>query len=296
MKQFELRDGKNCYGFLDMETGYDYHEKRVIPGTQSYIRQDSGVSIPGCICKNLYDLEKISMLYVSVEPGVRTPASDYISHRDCEEITLVLEGKGTLELPDGMSYELGTDISFYLAEGQPHRIVNNSTQVLKYVVVYSKTLKNVTRDAFKAGDVCDSNAGCIVKNINDGIQKSAPGFTGNRPDDGHLTSIIFEGNNICFLHPIQKAGVSSPAEDFVSHPGVDELEFALSGRGTVIMPDFGIALRPGIMRYNAPEQPSKTFNNYDEDLRLAVFYSTGKLKNVFRTHKHARVFDVLNEE
>lgn len=292
MKQYELKNGENHYGFLDMETGYDYHLKKIIPGTQSYIRED----INGCIVRTLYNLEKISMLYVTVEPGVATPKADFVCHADCEEITLVLQGKGTLELPGGKSYELETDVSFYLAEGQPHRIVNNSLEILKYVVVYSKNLNQVTRDAFQEGGVYAKEDGCVVKNINDGVQKEAPGFTGNKADAGHLTSIIFEGNNICFLHPIQKPGVSSPAEDFVSHPGVDELEFAITGRATVIMPNLGLALRPGIMRYNAPEQPSKTFNNYDEDLRLAVFYSTGKLKNVFRTHKHARVFDVLNED
>ncbi len=292
MKQFELKDGKNHYGFLDMETGYDYHLKKVIPGTQSFIRE----GIAGCVCKNLYDLEKISMQYVSIEPGVAAPAEGLTMHPDCEEITLILQGEGTLLLPEGKTYELKPDISFYLKEGHPHGIINNSKEVLKYVVVYSKPLKDVKRNAYKEGDTYDSENGCIVKNINDGIQRTAPGFTGNKPDEGHLTSIIFEGNNICFLHPIQKPGVSSPEEDFVSHPGVDELEFAITGRGTVIMPNLGLALRPGIMRYNAPEQPSKTFNNYDEDLRLAVFYSTGKLKNVFRTHKHARVFDVLNED
>lgn len=292
MKQYELKDGVNYYGFLDMETGYDYHEKRIIPGTQSYIRD----GVCGCVCRKLYDLEKMSMLYVAVEPSVATPKEDFVGHTDCEEITLVLEGKGTLELPGGKAYELETDISFYLAEGQPHRIVNNSTEVLKYVVVYSKNLSELKRDVFKEGAADTDENGCIVKNINESMQKEAPGFSGNKADAGHLTSIIFEGNNICFLHPIQKPGVSSPAEDFVSHPGVDELEFALTGRATVIMPNLGLALRPGIMRYNAPEQPSKTFNCFDEDLRLAVFYSTGKIKNVFRTHKHARVFDVLNED
>lgn len=291
MKQYELKEGKNQYGFLDMETGYDYHQKRIIPGTQSYIREN----IAGCVCKNLYDLEKISMQYVSVEPGVVSPAEGFTCHTDCEEITLILEGKGMLELPEGKMYEVKTDISFYLSEGHPHRIINNSNEILKYVVVYSKPINEVERVCFQDGMPYDEN-GCEVKNINEGVQKMAPGFTGNKADEGHSTSIIFEGKNICFLHPIQKPGVSSPEEDFVSHPGVDELEFAITGRGTVIMPNLGLKLTPKIMRYNPPGQPSKTFNNYDEDLRLAVFYSTGQLKNVFRTHKHARVFDVLNED
>lgn len=293
MKQYELKDGVNHYGFLDMETGYDYHAKKIIPGTQSYIRE----GIPGVVCKNLYDLEKISMQLVKIEAGVASPAADYTSHSDCEEITLILDGEATLELPDGTAYELKTDVSFYLAEGQPHRIVNRSLTTLKYVVVYSKPLKDVKRIPFDADtDTYENEKGCVVKDINECQQKMAPGFTGNKADEGHSTSIIFEGNNICFLHPIQKPGVSSPEEDFVSHPGVDELEFAITGTATVIMPNLGLKLTPRIMRYNAPEQPSKTFNNSDEDLRLAVFYSTGQLKNVFRTHKHARVFDVLNEE
>lgn len=291
MKQYELKNGKNQYGFLDMETGYDYHQKKIIPGTQSYIRD----GIAGYVCKNLYDLDKISMQYVSVEPGVASPEEGLTCHTDCEEITLILKGKGMLELPEGKTYEIKTDISFYLAEGHPHRIINNSNDVLKYVVVYSKPIREVERVSFKEGMSYHEN-GCVVKDINEGVQNMAPGFTGNKADEGHSTSIIFEGNNICFLHPIQKPGVSSPEEDFVSHPGVDELEFAITGRGTVIMPNLGLKLTPRIMRYNPPEQPSKTFNNYDEDLRLAVFYSTGQLKNVFRTHKHARVFDVLNED
>lgn len=294
MKTFELPNGENKYGFLDMETGYDYHEKRLIPETRSYIREDGGHAINGCICKTLYDLDTISMLYVSIEPGVSSPAQNFIRHTGREEITLVTAGSGTLEFPNGEKIELKTDVSFYLQAGQPHRIVNDSLEVLKYVTVYSGTLQDIPRESFTAGGQCSVERGYEVKNINDSVQKMAPGFSGKAPDAGHFTSIIFEGDNLCFLHPIQYPENSSPMEDFVSHPGVHELEFAISGKAVTIMPDRAYHLRPGIMRYNPPEQPSKTWNNSDEELRLAVFYSTGKLKNVFRTRKHARIFEILD--
>ena len=294
MKTYELPDGKNDYGYLDIDTGYDYKAGKVIASTMSRNREENGQPIPGCLVKVVYDLDTISQIQLTVEPGASSPTSGFVAHDGCEEISLVMAGKGKLELPGGESLELKTDISFYLKPGQPHRIVNDSKEVLKVMVFYSSTLANVPR-TLAADDTAENLPdGFCVKDINEGVQNLAPGFTWDRPDDGHFTSIIFEGDNICFLFPIQMPNVSSPEIDFVSHPGVHELEFALSGGGTVIMPDKVYRLRPGIMRYNPPEQPSKSWNNTTEPLRLAVFYSTGRLANVSRTHKHARIFEILN--
>ena len=234
------------------------------------------------------------MVIVTIEPSVSSPASDFISHTNHEEIALVLEGNGLIEYPDGVSKEIKLDDCFYLQAGQPHRIVNNSENILKLCVIYSGHIRNVERTKYKKGGALDKMKGYQNKNLSEAVQKIAPGFTGNKGDEGHYTAIIFEGSNICFLYAVMCKDNSSPMEDFVSHPMVDELEFAISGQGLVIFPDRVFRLRPGIMRHNPPEQPSKSWNNHDEDLRLAVFYSTGKIADVYRTHKRARVFDVLN--
>lgn len=294
MKTYELKDGKNQYGMLDRNTGYDYHYQHYCPECLSYIREDAGKALNGCICKTLYDLEKISMTMVKMEPTVSSPAQGYVCHTTHEEITYVVSGKGYLEFPDGKRFELETDKSFYLEKGQPHRVVNDGNEVLTLYVVYSGTLASVERDVYQAGTPFKTEPYCGYMSINDAMQKIAPGFTGNKGDAGHYTAIIFEGEDICFLHPVMCPGNSSPMEDFVSHPGVDELEALVSGKLSVIMPNRTYTLTPDIIRYNNPEQPSKSWNNYDEDARLIVFYSTGKLANVYRTHKHAVIFEIQN--
>lgn len=294
MKTFELKDGKNHYGMMNRITGYDYHDKCYCPGTKSYIRTDNGKPIDGCICKTMYDLEKISWSMVKMEPQVSSPTEGFVRHTAHEEITYVISGKGHLEFPDGKRYELDTDKTFYLEKGQPHRVVNDSDEVLVLYVVYSCSLSAIERDIYKDGDPFNTECHCKYMSINDALQKIAPGFTGNAGDAGHYTAIIFEGEDICFLHPVMCGGNSSPMEDFVSHPGVDELECLVSGKLSVIMPDRTYTLTPDIVRYNPPEQPSKSWNNYEEDARLLVFYSTGKLANVYRTHKHAVVFEIQN--
>ena len=294
MKSFELPDGKNNYGYLDIETGYDYKAGKVIESSLSYNRQDGGVPIKGCLIKNVYDLDTISQIQVTIEPGAKSPSDGFVAHDGKEEITLVMGGTGKIEFPDGKIVDLETDVSFYLKPGQPHRVINDTKEVLKLMVFYSGPIDSVPRNIVGDKDAKSLSDGYSIKTLKDAIPQLAPGFSGDAPDDGHYVSIIFEGENICFLHPVQLPNVSSPEFDFVSHPDVHELEFAISGGGTVIMPDKVYQLRPGIMRYNPPEQPSKSWNNTSEPLRLAVFYSTSSPKNVQRTRKHARIFEILN--
>ena len=294
MKTYELKDGLNEYGMMNRNTGWDYHYNRYVPGAKSFTRMDNNNPINGCICKTMYDLDTISWLMVKMEPTVASPAEGFVRHTTHEEITYVISGKGHLEFPDGTRYDLEKDISFYLEKGQPHRIVNDSNEILELYVVYSGNLSAIERDVYKEGDAYNKEVLCKYMSINSALQKIAPGFTGNAGDAGHYTAIIFEGEDICFLHPVMCGGNSSPMEDFVSHPMVHELECLVSGKLSVIMPDKTYTLTPDIVRYNAPEQPSKSWNNYQEDARLLVFYSTGKLENVYRTHKHAVIFEVQN--
>ena len=92
----------------------------------------------------------------------------------------------------------------------------------------------------------------------------------------------------------RRPGCSSPMFDYVSHPNVHELEFALEGNAMVIMPDKAYKLSPRIARYNPELQPSKTFNYTDENLKLLVWYSTGRLANVGRIQNHAVQFECRN--
>ena len=176
MKVYELPNGKNRYGFLDMETGYDYFEKRIMPGTQSRLRRENEKAIEGCVIKTLYDLDNISMLYISIEPSVKSTTRDFVCHTGHEEILLVLSGEAVMEFPDGEKYDLKVDDAVYLAEGIPHRIINTSTKVLKYVVCYTGPRRIKFRVAI--GMALNSIRKADLKNLKECEQKLAPGFRG----------------------------------------------------------------------------------------------------------------------
>lgn len=294
MSTYELPNGENNYGMLDFTTGYDLKAERVMPGVQTFVRTENNVPNNGCLVKNLYDLDTISQIYLVMEPSVASPRSGWAAHTEHEEVGVVLDGSGVLAFPDGVTHRLKPGDCWYIDAGQPHRFENDTLTTLKMMVAHTCPIAQVERDVLPVETSYQKKNGYSIKNVDDCIQSLAPGFTGDRPDAGHYTSIIFEGKNICVLHPLMCPNNSSPMYDYVSHPNVHELEFALSGEATVAMPDKLYHLTPNIARYNPPLQPSKSWNNYGEDLRLIVFYSTGKLANVKRIHNHAVTFVCKN--
>ena len=59
------------------------------------------------------------------------------------------------------------------------------------------------------------------------------------------------------LLPTQEPGVDSPYEDFVFHPEHEEIEYVISGSGTMFYPDGStLDVKAGTCMYHAPGQPT----------------------------------------
>lgn len=295
MNLYTLPDHENHYGMIDYELGYDMKAEKFIPEMKTYMREENGKAVAGSLLKDIYDLDTICQQYAILEPGVSYPfTAKYVAHPGIETVGVILEGHGTVYFSDGTEHSLRPGDCWYFKEGQPYRIDSNEKEVLKFFTAHTCPVAKIPYEYYGEDCKIEIENGHSIKNIDECKGKLAPGFTGHKADAGHWTTIMFEGNNICVLHPLMGPGNSSPMFDYVSHPDVHELEFALEGSAVVVMPDKAYKLSPRVARWNAPLQPSKTFNCTDQDLKLLVWYSTGKLENVKRIQNHAVDFEIRN--
>lgn len=104
----------------------------------------------------------------------------------------------------------------------------------------------------------------------------------DKPDFGHICKTIYEFDNISMLWVIQEPGVDSPTSDYVFHPNHEEIEFVISGNGTMFYPDGStFDVKAGHCMYHAAGQPHRLINQTDEPLNLLVVYP-GKMSEVAR--------------
>lgn len=76
-------------------------------------------------------LSRLSVWRQSLAPGSATPP-----HRhDCEEVVLVLAGRGTLHI-DGTEREFGPDTTLVVPPDVPHRIVNTGIEPLQVLGIF----------------------------------------------------------------------------------------------------------------------------------------------------------------
>jgi mannose-6-phosphate isomerase-like protein (cupin superfamily) len=106
-----------------------------------------------------------------------------------------------------------------------------------------------------------------------GARTRVGGSHDGKQDLGHVCKSIYEYDNFGLLWVIQEAGVSSPYNDFVYHPGVDEIEFVLGGECTFSCPDgFNTKLTPGTCFYLLNSMPHENTHNELDNLNLLVYY------------------------
>jgi mannose-6-phosphate isomerase-like protein (cupin superfamily) len=106
---------------------------QVIDNTQ---REKS--TLPGIehltVASRAHGLTRLSMWQQSMAPGCATPP-----HRhDCEEVVLVLEGSGEVQIGD-RRFSFGPDTTLVLPPDVPHQIFNTGTVPLKTVAAFSAT-------------------------------------------------------------------------------------------------------------------------------------------------------------
>lgn len=73
---------------------------------------------------------------VTMKPGAMIPMEHFICNANCDEIVLVIEGKGLAVYPD-KSYSLYKDISMYNYAGQPYKYINIGDSDLVLLCLFS---------------------------------------------------------------------------------------------------------------------------------------------------------------
>lgn len=79
-------------------------------------------------------LARLSLWRQSMAPGSATPPHQH----DCEEVVLVLEGSGEVEI-GGTRTAFGPDTTLVLPPNLPHQIFNTGAAPLKTVAAFSAT-------------------------------------------------------------------------------------------------------------------------------------------------------------
>jgi mannose-6-phosphate isomerase-like protein (cupin superfamily) len=79
-------------------------------------------------------LARLSMWRQSMAPGSATPPHCH----DCEEVVLVLEGGGEVQIGDER-FDFGPDSTLVLPPNVPHQIFNTGAVPLKTVAAFSST-------------------------------------------------------------------------------------------------------------------------------------------------------------
>jgi mannose-6-phosphate isomerase-like protein (cupin superfamily) len=79
-------------------------------------------------------LARLSLWRQSMAPGSATPPHQH----DCEEVVLVLEGSGEVEI-GGTRTAFGPDTTLVLPPNLPHQIFNTGSAPLKTVAAFSAT-------------------------------------------------------------------------------------------------------------------------------------------------------------
>jgi mannose-6-phosphate isomerase-like protein (cupin superfamily) len=115
----------------------------------------------------------------------------------------------------------------------------------------------------------DLHANAVVP----GARTRVGGSHDGKQDLGHICKTIYDYDNFCLLWICQEAGVSSPYDNYVYHPGVDELEFVISGECEFSWPGGGSHwFKPGTCFCPLKGMPHENTMDRLEPLNLLVYY------------------------
>ena len=80
-----------------------------------------------------HGLQTLDVWKQRMDPGAATPPH----HHHCEEVVLVLAGRGTIEI-DGAAREFAAGASIVIPAGVPHRLVNTGSETLETVGIFGE--------------------------------------------------------------------------------------------------------------------------------------------------------------
>ena len=135
-----------------------------------------------------------------------------------------------------------------------------------------KEMKVVEKRTYRVVDCLKS---IDVRNnvVVEGARTRIGGSHDGKQDLGHICKSIFEYDNFGLLWVVQEPGVSSPYDNFVFHPGADEIEFVIGGECSFSCPN-GVKARltPGTCFYLLNGMPHENTHNELDNLNLLVYY------------------------
>ena len=107
----------------------------------------------------------------------------------------------------------------------------------------------------------------------DSARTRVGGSHDGKVDYGHDCKSIYDYDNLGLLYVKQEPGVDSPYEDYVSHPGADEIELTLDGIAIMRYADGeGGPLVPGVSTFIPAGLPHGNHHPGYDDVQLLVFY------------------------
>jgi len=107
----------------------------------------------------------------------------------------------------------------------------------------------------------------------DSARTRVGGSHDGKVDYGHDCKSIYDYDNFGLLYVKQEPGVDSPYNDYVAHPGADEIELTLDGVAIMRYADGeGGPLVPGISTHIPAGLPHGNHHPGIDDLLLLVFY------------------------
>jgi len=263
---------KRAYRVLDCLKSIDIRDNSYVPSARTRVGgSHDGVQDLGHDCKTIFEYDNFSLLWVRQEPGVDSPYDDYVFHPAAEEIEFTISGRCIMRFADGTGGPLVPGVCAYIPAGLPHGNAHQEMDDLDLLVFYPKQISQVGRAKHLYGEAYTGGEKHQLINFYE-----APA---DEIEKGHFVSKICDGVDICATYHRLAPGCSVPEINFINH-NVDEIVFVLEGHGIASYPDKSYAIRPQLAFYNPAGTAHKFWNNTNEDLKLAVLYTTGKAADV----------------
>jgi quercetin dioxygenase-like cupin family protein len=263
---------KKSYQIIDCLTSIDLRKNQVVPGARTRVGgSHDGKQDLGHVCKSIFEYDNCGFLWVIQEAGVSSPYDNYVYHPDVDELEYVISGTCEFSCPNLPSTQLGPGDFFSPLDSLPHENTHDGLDQLNLLVYYPRRISDCGRIEFGLNEKYEGNGTCpIVRSYSEEPEEISP---------GRFRVIGCEGRVTCSSYQFLKPGVAIPQTDFVSHD-TDEIIFILEGTGIATYPDKTYVLRPQLAIFNPAGTPHRLYNNSDGDLKMVVYYTTGKFSDV----------------
>ena len=263
---------KREYAIVDCLTSVDIRKNAVVPNARTRVGgSHDGKQDLGHVCRSIFEYDNFGFLWVVQEAGVSSPYDNFVSHTGVDELEFVLDGYCNFKCPDGFNQDLVPGDCFILRNSMPHKNTHDTLDHLNLLVFYPKQISKIDRVEFMNGTPYKGDGKCEVVNCYSTPAKQVePGYHRLNVFDSRATSMAYQ-----YLEP----SACIPAVDLMAKD-VDEIIYILDGSGIATYADKTYRLRPHLAIHNPPGTAYRIQNDTNADLKMMVFYTTGRTADV----------------